>query len=146
MVGKLERLPETAVGDALVQQLASALIISFLAYHDQFGSMLGKLDLILAEACDGHRDTVIVLVDLLDVIGRPVWTRAAVEHVEKPVETDGGPIEGIKGSHSHILLEATWVQGRRPVRRRHFLPSLMALAEIELGGAPNEFKSISNFF
>ncbi|MER9426874.1 hypothetical protein NKI88_31430, partial [Mesorhizobium sp. M0317] len=28
--------------------------------------------------------------------------------------TDGGPIESIKGSHSHILLEATWVQGRRP--------------------------------
>ncbi|WP_156937177.1 hypothetical protein [Mesorhizobium sp. LNJC403B00] len=107
--------------------------------------MLGQLNLILAEACDGHRDTVIVLVDLLDVIGRPVWTRAAVEHVEKPVETDGGPIEGIKGSHSHILLEATWVQGRRPSGAA-ILPSLMALAEIELGGAPNEFKSISKFF
>ncbi|ESZ53592.1 hypothetical protein X729_31265 [Mesorhizobium sp. L103C131B0] len=114
MVGKLERLPETAVGDALVQQLASALVISLLACHDQFGSMLGQLNLILAEARDGHRDTVIVLVDLLDVIGWPVGPRTIVGHVEKTVKTDGAAIERVKGSHSHILLEATWVQGRRP--------------------------------
>jgi hypothetical protein len=67
-----------------------------------------------------------------------------IEHVKQAIETDGGTIEGIKGSHSHILLEATWVQRHRLQRTLFVEPD--GLDENELGDVKNDFNiSLQDF-
>ena len=106
MVGELEAPLERASRDAAVQEL-TLLLLGLLLTLDVEDLLLDvDLQLILAEAGDRHGDAVLVLAEPLDVVrrvcGRPcVEPGNRVEHVEQPVEADGGAIEGGKIDLSH---------------------------------------------
>src|SRR5690606_36668270 len=117
----LERAPR----DTSVQILA-VVIAGFLAGDEQHVPLLRHGQLILVKARHRHGDTVIVLTHLCNVVGRPIVelfdAACRLECVDKSVEADARPEQRRKVeccSHSHILLEATWVQdaGIRPAHR-----------------------------
>src|ERR1700747_3156331 len=60
-----------------------------------------------------------VLTGPLDVVGRVIvvarHAQRTVDEIEKAIEAYRRPPEGgrIEGSHSHILLRATWIRGGR---------------------------------
>ena len=84
----------------------SLLLGLLLAAHVERLLLDVDLQLVLAEAGHRHGDPVLVLAEPLDVVGR-IGGRAGVEaghaiqHVEQPVEADGGAIEGGKIDLSH---------------------------------------------
>src|SRR6185369_3415905 len=106
VVGELEAPLEVARGDAAVQVLA-LLVVRLLGAGDGERLLLEvDADLVLGEARHRHRDAVVVLAKPLDVVGRIagrglVKPGHRVEQVEKPVEADGGAIEGSKIDGSH---------------------------------------------
>ena len=110
MVGKAERLLEAPVGNAAMQELLLLSLRLLLgAGNEQAVTFLRQFDFVGSEAGNSHTDAVLVVADFLDVVGRPLGTYGAVEHVEQPVEADGRTIERceVEGSHNHILLRAT---------------------------------------
>ena len=81
-----------------MQDLSALLLVGVLMAPDKERVLLlHEFDLIRGETGEGHRDAVVVLANPLDVVRWPVRRRLAtrlVEHVEQPVEADGGAVEG----------------------------------------------------
>src|SRR5690606_14905791 len=134
MISKLEPALERAPGDAAVQILA-VVIAGFLAGDEQHVPLLRHGQFILVKARHRHGDAVIVLTHLGDVVGRPIVelldAARRLKCVDKTIEADARPEQRRKVeccSHSHILLEATWIQdaGIRPAHRpRSWRPVLL---------------------
>src|ERR1700727_2847809 len=96
MIGQVECLLETAIGEPLMQHFPVILFSLFLTAHDQRVALLGQFDFVRSETRDGHADAVIVFADPLDVVWWPVRTTAVVQHVKKAIEAHGGTEEGSK--------------------------------------------------
>src|ERR1700712_2086294 len=73
-------------------------------------TLLDQLNLFWGKPRNGHADPILVLTLLIDVVGRPVRAKTAVDQIEQPVEANSGAKQGEKivRSHHHILLKATW--------------------------------------
>src|SRR5690606_6128514 len=98
-------------------QILRILVGGFAARHEKHVLLQRDGKLVFAEAGHRHGDAVVVFVSLCDVIGRPVVdaldAAGCLQRIDQTVEADARPEQGRKiesGSHSHILLEATWVQ------------------------------------
>src|SRR5579872_3285965 len=99
MVGKREAALERAVGDAAIDEIAVlALILLRLAAGDDEHVLLGgNVDLVGLESRNSKLDAIIVLA-LLDQVERRIIflrlaERAVLEHVEQPIEANGGAPE-----------------------------------------------------
>ncbi|MNL39854.1 hypothetical protein D3C87_1621630 [compost metagenome] len=119
MVGKFEAVLERTPGNATMQ-VAIRWSLLLLADDSQQIGLETDVEIIPGKARHRDRDPVGVVAGLDDVIGRPVADRARAlgvfQKIEDPVEADAGPEERcvvVRCCHSHILLEATWVQKRR---------------------------------
>src|SRR3954454_4392490 len=106
VVGELEAVLEGALRDAAVQVLDVLLGLLNLALHRQHVLVRDELEVLLAEAGDGHRDPVGVLAGLHDVVGRVGQvarglTEGGVEQLVEAVEADRRPEEGGKVKVTH---------------------------------------------
>ena len=109
MVGKREAPLERARGDPAIDVIVALLLIllALAAGDDQHVLLSGDVDLLRGEP--GHRelDSIVVVAELDQVERRIILLRlrAAVvlEHVEQPVEADGGAPVGRKvESTTHV--------------------------------------------
>src|SRR5688500_12386226 len=99
MVGEREAALERAVGDAPIDKVG-ALLVAVLVLapgDDQHVLLGGDVDLVGLEAGDRELDAIVVVAELDQVERRVVLAglahRAVLEHVEQPVEADGGAPE-----------------------------------------------------
>jgi hypothetical protein len=106
MISKAEALLEGAGGDAAMENLHALRLRMLLAVHEERAFLLDDLDLVRCEARDRHGDAVLIVLNLLDVVGRPSHGLDLVEHVEQTVEANRRAVERRKVercSHSYIL-------------------------------------------
>ena len=106
VVGELEAMLEGALRDAAMQVLDAVLGLADLALHRQHVLVRGDVQVALTEASDRHRDAVLVLADLGDVV-RGIGdvatglTQGGLEQLVEMVEPDGRPEQGGKIQTTH---------------------------------------------
>ena len=77
-----------------------------LSAHDERRLLHVDLELVLVKARNRHRNSVLVVAETLDVVGRvavEVIAADAVQKLGKPVKPDGRTIEGGKIELSHDI-------------------------------------------
>src|ERR1700730_1782624 len=103
MVGELEATFEVPRGDALVENLATLLLVVVLLLAPERQRVLFCFDreISVGEASDCNRDAIVILAGPRDVVGRiarrrPFQAADLVEHGEQSVKANGRTIVGSK--------------------------------------------------
>src|SRR3984957_4576497 len=110
MVGELEATFEVPRGDALVEHVATFLLVVglLLASERQRVLLCFDREISVGEAGDRDRNAIVVLAGPRDIVGwiagcRRFHAADLVEHGEQPVKANGRTIVGSKIKRTHSM-------------------------------------------
>ncbi len=143
MVGQREAALERAGRNAAVDVIRAAVLalLALLAADDQHVLLGGDVDLVRLEAGDRQLDAIIVVAKLDQVERRIIFLAlagaAVLEHVEQPVEADGGaPIGRKVESTTHVLSS---ILSNKAGRQRRVGPPAPSPDPLASGGEESGF-------
>ena len=73
VVSQVERLTESPTRDASMHELSLIRWVALSTCYKQCRTMLCQFDVFGHEASKCHRDSIVIGIKLLDVVGRPAW-------------------------------------------------------------------------